>query len=420
MTKAIPFKQPRAPRAKAAPFLLVRFGGQGDALFLTPVAAELQRRGFSVHIAVNDNGLPLVQHLPFVDKVFPLKRDSVMPMAPGIEGHPCDLIERHGAWQPVEAVYPHYPSPGPEYGPFAVANYRYIIESNSLHPWINRGQNSNFINTYDLHFSWAGIDPTTVPAEHRRPRYVVTAQEREAVKAALKNLPRPIYLLQTQASSAARSYYRLRELYQTMHAATRGTILAWNGNVWETNGMLFPVAVAPGSTPMRMSAAMVEQAALVVSADTAISHIAEALDVQHLTFYSTVPAWTRSRDYTHEITIDLHVPDSRGHVPCKCGVIARDCPRIASEAYEALPERTRELLQLFQPQEQAQMGIPVKMLELSGALPWEHFNTTPAGLEAERQAALQTIEGARQRPAHCIASLDLWPHVEKAMKEVES
>jgi len=408
------------PRPKARRWLLVRYGGQGDALFLTPVAAELQRRGWDVHIAANDNGYPLVQHLPFVDKTYQLQREPVMGECPGIPGHPADLINWHGAWQPVEAVYPHFPGPGPEYGPWAVTNYYRIIEGNSEHPWICATQNSDFVNTYDLHFSWAHIDPTTVPAEHRRPRYVVTAQEQAAIRKAIEGLPRPIYLVQVGASSPARSYYKTASLYQSMAKATKGSVLVWNGQNWESRGHPFPLPALEGSTPMRMSAALTAEAQLLISADTAISHVAEALGTRHLTFYSTVPAWTRSRDYVHEITLDLCVPNERDRGTCKCAIIGRDCPRIAGEAYDGLNDRQREMLKLLPPQTQMQMGIPIEPLDTGGVPPHEHFGTTPAGLKAEHDSAMQAYDGARQRLAYCIASLDLWPHVEKAMKEVES
>ena len=53
-------------------------------------------------------------------------------------------------------------------------------------------------------------------------------------------------------------------------------------------------------------------------------------------------------------------------------------------------------------------------------MPQEYFNTSPAGLDAEHQAAVHAYEGARQRPAYCSAALDLWPYVEKAMDETEA
>lgn len=414
-------KTATAPKPKPRPrrFLLVRFGGQGDALFLTPVAAELKRRGWDVHIAVNDNGYPLLQHLPFVDKLYQLRRDNIIPQAPGIPGHPCDLIEWHGAFLPIESVYPNFPGPGPEYGPWAVANYRFIIESNSLHPWVNRGQNSNFTNTYDLHFSWAGIDPTSVPVENRRPRYVVTAREQAAVDEILRSFPRPLYLVQNYASSPARSYFKTADLCRQMMQATRGTVMAWNNQCWEARGQQVPIPALEDSTPMRMSAALVSRADLLISADTAISHIAEALNTRHATFYSTVPAWTRSRDYIHEVTIDLHVPDSRGRDTCKCGVIGRDCPRVEVEATERLTQRQRDLLKLMPMDRQAAMGLRPEMLDTGGRPPFEYFGATPAGLDAEHNAAIAAYEGERQRLAYCIAALDLWPHVEKLMKEME-
>lgn len=402
-------------------FLLIRFGGQGDALFLTPVARELARRGWAVHAAVNDMGYGMLLNNPHIAQLHRLRRDEVMPMLPGVANHPADLISWRGAWLPVEAVYDHYTGMGPEYGPWAVCNYRYVIESNSIHPWIHHGQNSTYTNTYDLHLAWAGIDPARLTPEQKAPVYVVSPAERAAIESLVADLPRPLYLLQPLASSAARSYHRPRELYMRMqNRARHGTLIVWNGTTWEAQGSPFPLPMAEGSTPMRASAALVERADLVVSSDTAISHIAEALGVRHVTFYSTVPAWTRSAYYRHEITVDCAVPDSNGQIPCKCGIIGRDCPRRSHEAWTGLSQRQRDLLRLLPNETQQQLRIPPgPPLDTGGLMPQEWFGTTPDGLTVEIDAAVAALESARQRLAYCTETLDLWPSVEPIMDEIE-
>jgi hypothetical protein len=82
--------------------------------------------------------------------------------------------------------------------------------------------------------------------------------------------------------------------------------------------------------------------------------------------------------------------------------------------------RQRDLLKLLPLEQQAVLGLPPAMLDTHGRMPQEYFNTSPAGLDAEHQAAVHAYEGARQRPAYCIAALDLWPYVEKAMDETEA
>lgn len=401
-------------------FLLVRFGGQGDALFLTPVAAALARLGWEVHVATNDAGLGMLRHNPYIAQLHPLRRDAILPSVPGLPNHPADLIEWRGALLPVEAVYAYFPGTGPEYGPWAVCNYRYVIESNSLHPWIHHGQNSTMINTYDMHLAWAGIDPQSLTPEQRRPIYRVAPQEAQALDTVIDALPRPLYLLQPLASSAARSYHRPRELYARMMRATQGTVLVWNGTNWETRGTPFPLPVAPGSTPMRASAALIARADLLVSSDTAVAHIAEAVGTRHVTFYSTVPAWTRSRDYHLEITVDCSVPNGIDGRTCACGIIGRDCPRRAHAAWAGLSERQRGLLRLLPPETQAQMQMPTGAPpDTGGLMPTEYYGVTQDGLQAEIEAARASLEAARQQLAFCTENLDLWPHVEPIMTEIE-
>lgn len=404
-------------------FLLVRYGGQGDALFLTPVAQELARRGWEVHVAINDQGYPLLMHLPFVRQLHPLSRDFPLKALADAPSHPADYINWRGGWVPVEGIYHEFPSPGPEYGTAAVVNYRFVIENNTIHPWLRHTQNSDRINTYDTHLSWAGIDPNELTPAQRRPVYRVNPQERAVLAPLIACLPRPVYLVQTFASSPARSYHRVRELVDAMQKRTRGTVIAWNRSEWECKGSPFPLACAPGSYPIRATAALIEQADLLVCADTAVCHIAQGLErpTRTVVFHSTVPSWCRVRDYINCVSIDATAPDSTGTARCACCVIAANCPRMLASAWGELTERERDLFRLLPPEEQRQRGIEPQppRCAIDRVPPSEWFRTTPHGLDAEMHAAVARYDGLCGRLAPCVASIDLWPVVEREMGELE-
>ncbi len=83
--------------------------------------------------------------------------------------------------------------------------------------------------------------------------------------------------------------------------------MVWYGNYWQIGRSRLP---APeGIDPMRATAAMIAQADLLISADTCVSHLAESdgINTQHVTYYSTVPAWCRSLYYQNEITVESDV-----------------------------------------------------------------------------------------------------------------
>lgn len=382
-------------------FLLVRFGGMGDALFLTPVARWLHNHGYKVDVAISSRTAPLLYNNPYIDKLFESERFA--PMGAIGDGIPANLVNVNGGWIPDITLYEDYPSdiPGRRWD---VADYFRVIESCSIHPMICITQGSDYVNTYDQHLSWAGIDPTRVTPEEKTPVYRVTKDEHKWAKRICKHWGKFV-MIQTLASSPARSYMRISELVDICTSAGR-QVLFWNGNSWIMDGVA--ITFSKEFNPMRCTAALIEQASLLVSSDTCVSHIAEGVGTQHITFYTTVPAWTRSRDYQHEVTIDSNVMLDVNNEPCKCCVIGRDCIRRSLESRDMLSQTERELIGLIpQPEREGrEMGF-IPAVDLKGQRPEEYFKVaSPQGLRALIEAAVTKWESQRQLPAYCVANLE--------------
>ena len=394
-------------------WLLCRYGGMGDALFLTAVAHQLAKR-YIVDVATRDTTAPLLLNNPDIDTVYPVKRFGPPPAQRNPKnGHPVDLVNIDGGWVTVEALYERYKTDH-AFRKYNVTNYRFVIESNTVHPDLGPSQNSDFINTYDTHLSWAGIDPERVPPIEKRPYYYVTDEERKWAEGVFDNFRKPVVMVQTFASSPARTYYRLSELITAL-GKEAGTLLVWYGNGWQVGKS--PVTLPNNIEPIRASAALIEQADILVSADTCVSHLAEALDTMHLTYYSTVPAWSRSMYYQNEITVNSEVR-YRGRI-CKCCAISRDCARRIREAWDSLTEKERALLHWLKPEHRQRLGLTHLPPPVPGPPPHERFGTSPQGFETQVQAAAQKYDGGRQLEAYCIESLDLVPHALAALRTVE-
>jgi len=380
-------------------FLLVRYGGLGDAMFMTAVAKELHSRGYLVDIACRADGVPLLENNPDINKIFPTQRFGIMPH---ISGKPVNLVKFGDVWIPDIGLYEQYPSSIPGRN-FNVADYFRVIENCTLHPEIATTQQSDYINTYDQHLIWAGIDPNRVA--DKSPRYYITDDERQWAAKVTNNWGKYV-LIQTYASSPARSYVHVTDLIQAAEEAGY-TAVHWDGYKWIVDD--YPLAMPKGINSMRATAALIETADLLISADTCVSHIAEALGTKHLTFYTTVPAWTRSQYYKHEITIDTSKPVLEDGQPCKCCVIGRDCQTRQEEARKKMTKKEQQLLRLVPPHIAQRMGLGwLPPLDLKGKQPEEFFKAASRqGLKSQVDAAATKWESLRQLPAYCIDSLDL-------------
>jgi hypothetical protein len=391
--------------------LLIRYGGLGDSLFLTAVAHQLRKTGLFVDIAIPAHHVPMMQNNTDIERVYPLHR--IGPWSRSQAG-PVNLVKTEtGALMPIECIIPQYET-GSVPRQVRYTDYFRIIEGNGCHPSAETG-NSDYVNTYDLHLSWAGIDPEMVPDSEKRPFYSPTSDELDWAENVLKGVNHPIILWQPHASAPARSYYRAVENAQAVEKKIGGFHLLWDKglNKW----MHHTGAIDYGDmNPLRATAALIAKADLLVSADTFVSHLAEAVGTKHLTWYSTVSAWTRSKYYKHEITFDLHPAGADKLMPCKCHVITdARCPIVEKEALAAISDKDKAFLNTLPPQVRQQLKLPPEPFPI------------PEGVEARRdlhpdtigafaQSIAQTYNIARHAEPACIKGFHLAAEVLKYLE----
>lgn len=414
------------------PFLVMRFGGMGDMMFATPVIKQLFMDGYAVDVATNEHSLPLLENNPYVNRAWEQTREGVIPLIDG--KYPADLtFVDDGIIIPTIGLYSKYennnkPKTETKLHPFNVVNYFRIIENYTLHEPLWPTMGADFINTYDNHFSWAHIDPMSVPADERRPQYFPKKEELEWARKVLEFFPRPIVMVQPYASSPVRTYYRTTEILDALKLQGSCTAIFWEpspnspfSGVWRVlfvckDGKYSEVGRVipwPGEEvtkyPIRASAALIANADLLVSADTCVALLAEAVETYHLTYYTSVPAWTRSRDYLYEFTLDSDNTESKtSKRVCKCGIIGRDCPRKLGDAFMALSDRDRLLLSFLPPEAKQGLNLPqYSPPSLEGKQPHEFLKTTPQAMEEAVKGVISKYESLRQCEAYCSRSLDV-------------
>lgn len=403
--------------AESKRFLLLRYGGMGDNLFLTPVAKELHRRGYEVDVVTAEHSGAILQNNPFISRLYVAKREGPIRSLP--DGKAVNLVDVDGVRIPDIGLYNSYLSTdgNAPWRPYNVCSFLNIIENNTHHPEICSTQMSCFSNTYDNHLMWAGIDPTTVDPEDKRPVYRVTKEERAWAKSVLGEMNGRVVLVQTSSSSLAKIYPPV-EIMSWLQYAKGHPVLLWNQTGdrtghWSLDGV--KVALPPHIPSIRCTGALLEHCAFAITADTATSHLAEALGVRHMTYYTFVPAWTISKYYKYEITIDSTAKVD-GRV-CKCYQITRDCPRIQVEAFKKLSKDEQELLNNFppHPQERAKLGLgPMVSSVPEGSDPVKFFRCASMDvLKGRLDSAYRHLESLRMEIPYCTASINLIDEVKK-------
>ncbi|MCK4521164.1 MAG: glycosyltransferase family 9 protein [Nanoarchaeota archaeon] len=388
-------------------FLLLRHGGMGDNMFLTPIARRLTKLGYTVDVSTTKKTAPLFENNPDFNKIFRCERFGAIKALE--DGKPANLfLSEDGVWLPDLALYRHYkPATVRPWRPYNVANYFKSIEGCSLHPELSRTQISNYSNIYDNNFAWAGLDPSRIPDDEKRPVYFVARNERKWAKSILSKLSSPPILLQTFSSSPAKSFSPV-----SLHSWLKEKgehILCWDPaqELFTLDGM--PLEFPDDIPSIRCTAALVEMSQFCITADTCVAHLAEALNIPHITFYTIVPAWTISKYYKYEITVDSTAQlDGQ---PCKCYQIIRDCPRKAIEAKKRLPKRDAELLAMVPGNHPVRRELdlpPATLPEGCNGDPMSYFKvSSPAGLESLIDAAVRSYNSALMETAYCLESIDL-------------
>lgn len=374
-------------------FLLCRYGGIGDAMILTAVAQAIKEKfpNDTVDLAVREGQEMLFGNLDCYDKVYPIKRFP----------HPhsgMNCVRTKDGWETLETRKLKYS---------AVIDYVNSVENNTQHPqevgklgeWM-QSQNSNFVNWIDMSFAWAKLDPTKYTAEQKRPLYKVEPDERKWAKEKIDGLPRPLIAMNTFASSRARSYFDTTPLIQEILNEVEGcTVLYWVGNAWQ--------AIAKGgdkilaqSPSLRESAAIIEQADCFVCVDSGLSHIAEAMGVESVSIYTTVPAWTRNQYYKHSHDVQIEIKCS------PCFTLHSLCPLNRQRAMQSLNEREKQVFSI------ANSGAPIENAV-------SHLNTTPDKLQQELQAINMKLDSLASVTPDCVASITTDMIVDKVQEALD-
>lgn len=361
------------PKSK---WLFCRFGGIGDSMMLTAVARAIKDKwpDDTIDFAVKEVDKPIFDNLPVFRRVLPIRR-----FPDPMRGVNCVKVQ-HG-WESLEKRKEQYDIP---------MDFINSIENNSMHPKITKfgewmqSQNSNFANWCDISLGWAKLDPEKV--KNKRPMYIVTPKERRWAKKLISAYPGTKIALNTFSSSLARSYFNVQELVQEIIEEYTGcTVFMWTGESWMVIRKGGSTEICKGAT-VRESAAIIEQMQCFVCADSGFSHIAEALGIESVSIYTTVPAWTRNKYY-------LHAHDIQIDIECgPCFTLHYQCPVNRARAFDLLSPREREILNL------ANQKIPIEVVS-------NQLNTTPDKLQQELNAVNQRLDGTASIVPDCIASI---------------
>lgn len=143
-----------------------------------------------------------------------------------------------------------------------------------------------------------GLEPASVPTAHRRNSWLAP----RVTVSPIAGLPARYALVCPRTSMA------LRDMPDPVHAILVSELLK-HGLPTVTQGPPPPGAIAaPQTGDFAQLCSLVAGAALMVSADTAMPHLADAFGVPCLTFFTTHrPEW-RMRDYTRALAVHLPVP----------------------------------------------------------------------------------------------------------------
>lgn len=369
--------------------LCLRLGGIGDVIVLTAVAKVLKSRGYEVDLCA---GSPTGDVTKIVGNTGVFRR--IIPMSKmfnGLDVFQADQNDVAG----VEILK--------ETGGYdLIVDYKFSVELNSHWRHMSNSpgkewmvsQNSNYFNWVDMMLAWAGIDPTTVKDDDKRPIYVPTKEELDwAAKLLTSSKPDKIVAIQMNASSLVRTFYHpgvLPKMVKDKYPNLKIDCIFFDGNVWHhLKGKNDYVIQYPKDfDPIRASAALVANCDLFIGADSGFSHIAEALGVEHVTAYTTVPAWTRDKYYKYKHSVEP-IGEVFNGVHCRpCFVLDRYCPRTKEAAFKELTPRELRIKQA------AEQNVQPNVLA-------QELMTTPQGVLAEHKMMNERLNALFERQSPC-------------------
>ena len=367
--------------------LLTRYGGIGDVAPVMVAAEQLEKNGYDVTVALRDDGGAIRQTELLKNTKWYNKSMDFRQIGPW--GNRC-VKYKHG-WKVIESFYSEFD---------LVVDFMFVTEGNNTcrstivkRPtdiW-QRTRNSNWINWYDQHLSWVGINPFSVPKEDKRPTFLLSKDEKKEVKNLKEKYPK-VFGIHPAASSTARTWNQAKDMVPMLNEEYDGCLTAlWNGeaNDWgfSINGEAVPVTIKAES-PLRRSMVVLAACDCFVGVDTGFTHVAEGLGVFHIAIYSTVPAWTRAEYYQHQVPIDPGEEHPEYYNFC----IQDGDPLRIQDGEDSLSEREKLVNELYE--SRAPMEVVVKKL-----------NCDKHGAELELEALLKKKESWNRQQSKALSDV---------------
>lgn len=317
--------------------IILRFGGFGDSLMLSALPQILKERyGFSqVHIGVAPKNIGLMSLTKQFDNITGIGRFSFTNE---------DFVSTDLGWVKARDYFIAASDK------FVLFDFKFSIENNAPNlkaqeAFKQRQEwkthiNSNFQNWFDITLQWSRIDPTSIPDEKKRPILFLNERQKEA-KEKLEKEYGDYLVASFNASSPLRGLVGIKQYIDrfALKINYKGYILmAFPNKQWyavKYNGNPVKVTAIAGMDDILNVMPVIAGAKFGFFADSGLSHIAEALSVKHLTYYTTVIPATRNKYYKYEQS--LEAPCSLGH----CFSLSGSCPLVGTS--EALPPCLRDV-----------------------------------------------------------------------------
>jgi len=358
--------------------LLLRMGGMGDCIILTPIARELHKKGYDVDFfcgSPNGDLTELFKELPYFHSVQNIQRVN------GLDS----VKDENGHFISVELLKPNYTE---------VFDFKNSIEENRPGQFFNKDEgwrhtiNSNYMNWIDLSLAWCNIDYSKLADKDKFPEINIPEKYFEWLQGTVFAENKTIGI-QLQASTLIRTWYRANELPDLLHTKYPDKVVAiFDGGNWYAlmkSGRV-KVNFPDDLNPILCSCAVVSKMECFISADSGMSHIAEALNIPTIGIYTTVPAWTRTKYYDYafplEATCECH----------PCFTLHTFCPLEVKKAEESLTPRERMIIK------KAEIGTNI--FEVA-----KELSTVPRALQVELESAKKRVEAFSATEPACVKSV---------------
>lgn len=374
--------------------LMLRVGGVGDAMLLTTVGKQLNKQGYDVDFFV---GSPT----GMIHELFKLPYFRTVKQIIRITNIDAVKQEDSEDFIAVACLLKNYDE---------VFDFKYSIEDNRPSANYNKHEgwrvtiNSNYQNWTDISLQWANIDPTKVSDEDKRPELYIDKEDKrycnwldEVGIVAKDRRDFNVIGIQLQASTLIRSWYKAAELPKMIHEKyPNDIVLVYTNDGWQaiTRHGMNKIKFDSDLDNLVSSAHLISRMNCFISADSGMSHVAEALDVHTITTYTTVPAWTRAKYYQYSHSIE-------STPPCHpCFVLDVFCPLERIEAAKTMTTREKEI---------------VETLEKNGDMRelCKRFNTVPRAIQGEYESSKKRVESLSAVEPACVKSITAEAILEK-------